>query len=470
MMRNMDVLKMCVRSLLKRKLRTFLTILGVLIGTASIVVMISLGLAVNVMFDKTLKNMSDITIITVYNYGMASADGNARQNSGGPPPLDDNAVAQFGRIPGVLGASALIQTAVYIKSGHSILPGITVYGINPKVMGIFYNVDKGRLLQDGDKYDMVFGAIAELQFMKENSRLGYSERLQNYQMGQVDQKPLVDLLNANLTASVSQNLLYPGADTASGVQLLKPFHSRCVGILKSAGYNTDVSVFMDFKTVRKLIADRERIDQAQSAYDNNGSARVQKAVPAPPSYDTVQVKCADLNNVKSVSKNIGDMGFYAEYPSQGLDSMQSMANSMQAMLGAIGAVSLLVAAIGIANTMVMSIYERTREIGVMKVIGAALSDIRKLFLLEAALIGLAGGVLGILASLFISYLLNNSSFSMFGVVTDFLGDGSANAVSLVTPWLCGAAALFATLIGLVSGYFPARRAMRISAVKALNNI
>jgi len=118
----------------------------------------------------------------------------------------------------------------------------------------------------------------------------------------------------------------------------------------------------------------------------------------------------------------------------------------------------------------MSIYERTREIGVMKVIGASLSDIRKLFLLEATIIGFSGGVFGVLLSLLISNLLNNSSLSFFSIFTAYLGEDSSSVISLITPWLCGSAIFFATLIGLVSGYFPARRAMRLSAVNALNNI
>jgi len=473
-MNNLDVLSMCLRSLLKRKMRTFLTVLGVTIGTASIVIMISLGLAVNDRFDREIKNMGDAAMITVYNYGMAMAvpdSGEAAQSSRPAPVLDDNAVAKFNRMPGVRAASALQRTNIFIKAGRYILPGITLFGIDPKVMEVFYSAGAGRLLQEGDKYAMVFGANAELQFFKQNDPNGYSQRLQNYWMGDTNQEPLVDLLHADMSVSIDYSLIYPEyADP--GVQPYKPVRSACVGVLNPGGYDADNAVFMDIKTVRKFISDQNKRNQALMASSGGSSGGSPSAPSArqPVGYDTVQVKCKDIDSVRSVSKYIREMGFYAQFPTESLDSIQSMASGMQALLGAIGAVSLLVAAIGIANTMIMSIYERTREIGVMKVIGAALSDIRKLFLLEATVIGFAGGVMGVLLSILISYLLNNSSVSFFSIFTAFLGEDKESVISLITPWLCGAAAFFATVIGLVSGYFPARRAMRLSAVNALNNI
>ncbi|MDR1560725.1 MAG: ABC transporter permease [Clostridiales bacterium] len=471
-MSNFDIIGMCVRSLLKRKLRTSLTVLGVVIGTASIVVMISLGLAVNARFDKELENMGDVTMITVYNYGgMAMTEDSDQGRTRPAPVLDDNAVAKFNRIPGVRAAAAFQQMYLFIKSGRYVLPGITVYGIDPQIMDVFYETSEGRLLEAGDKYGMVFGINAELNFYKESQNTWYSERMQQFWMGEEDQPRLVDLFNGSMSVSIDSSLVYGGSESIPGLQPFKPIRAECVGVLNSYGYQADNSIFMDINTVRKLQADQRKREQAINDYYSGGSSvSAARSSRQSVGYETVQVKCVDVESVRTVSQEIRGMGFYAEFPTESLDSLQSMASGMQALLGAIGAVSLLVAAIGIANTMIMSIYERTREIGVMKVIGAALSDIRKLFLLEATLIGFTGGVLGVLLSVLISYLLNNSNFSFFSIFTAYLGEEGGNAISLITPWLCWAAAFFATLIGLVSGYFPARRAMRLSAVNALNNV
>ena len=131
---------------------------------------------------------------------------------------------------------------------------------------------------------------------------------------------------------------------------------------------------------------------------------------------------------------------------------------------------MLVAAIGIANTMVMSIYERTKEIGVMKVIGASLKDIKRLFLFESALIGVTGGVFGVGLSYLISFLMNTfgAEFIQLGMMMGPGGGGEAR-ISIIPIWLALAALAFSAFIGVVSGYFPARRAMNLSALEAIRS-
>ena len=125
---------------------------------------------------------------------------------------------------------------------------------------------------------------------------------------------------------------------------------------------------------------------------------------------------------------------------------------------------MLVSAIGIANTMVMSIYERTREIGVMKVLGCLISDIKKLFLFEASMIGLIGGALGVGLSYLASYFMNKYS----GAIGGALGVGSSGSkISVIPIWLVLLALGFAMLVGIISGYYPAKRATKIKAIEAL---
>jgi ABC-type antimicrobial peptide transport system permease subunit len=147
--------------------------------------------------------------------------------------------------------------------------------------------------------------------------------------------------------------------------------------------------------------------------------------------------------------------------------MQEQARDNQNFLSIIGAVSLFVAAIGIANTMIMAIYERTREIGVMKVIGASLRDIKWLFLIESALIGLIGGMLGVGLSYLLSHALNTWDIAVFQQMFAYMDEQESSIVSVITPWLSGLALGFAAMVGLVSGYCPARRAMRLSALTAI---
>jgi len=134
---------------------------------------------------------------------------------------------------------------------------------------------------------------------------------------------------------------------------------------------------------------------------------------------------------------------------------------IQAVLGGIGAVSMFVAAISIANTMMMSIYERTKEIGVLKVLGCSLGSIRNMFLIEAGFIGFIGGLVGLALSYGVSYLVNT-----------FLGGalvGGAGNISRIPPWLSGMAVVFAIIIGMLAGLFPAIRAMKLSPLAAIRN-
>ena len=180
------------------------------------------------------------------------------------------------------------------------------------------------------------------------------------------------------------------------------------------------------------------------------------------------VYVGDINDVQDVSDAIREMGFQTHSLNDWLEAMQEQARMIQTVLGGIGAISLFVAALGITNTMIMSIYERTKEIGVMKVIGANLADIRRMFLLEAGLIGFLGGLIGVMLSFIISLLLNTA---LAGVLGAFLGGmmGGGSNISIIPWWTAVGGLLFATVIGLISGYSPARRAMRLSALESLRN-
>ena len=179
-------------------------------------------------------------------------------------------------------------------------------------------------------------------------------------------------------------------------------------------------------------------------------------------YSSAQVKVDDMSNVNDVAKQIREMGYNVETNVEYMDSMKKQMAVIQAVLGGIGAISLIVAAIGIANTMMMSIYERTKEIGVIKVLGCSLKNIKQMFLIEAAFIGLLGGIVG-----------NMVSFAMSGAINMVTAQSSTLGVegniSYIPVWLVLISLGFAMLVGMVAGYFPALRAMRLSPLAAIRS-
>ena len=146
-----------------------------------------------------------------------------------------------------------------------------------------------------------------------------------------------------------------------------------------------------------------------------------------------------------------------------MEQSEKQSKMIQAVLGGIGAVSLFVAAIGIANTMMMSIYERTKEIGVMKVLGCDMRAIRNMFLLESGFIGFMGGVSGVVFSYGVSLAMNRF-LSIGQTMTGMEGD-----ISRIPLWLVFTAVGFAILVGMAAGFFPALRAMKLSPLAAIRN-
>ena len=180
-------------------------------------------------------------------------------------------------------------------------------------------------------------------------------------------------------------------------------------------------------------------------------------------YNQAYVYVDDMENVTAVQKAITDMGFQANSQMEWIEQSQQTYNMIQLVLGGIGAISLFVAAIGIANTMMMSIYERTKEIGVLKVLGCALGDIRTMFLLEAGFIGFMGGTAGLALSYGVSALINR--FLSSGI----MGIEGGNGISRIPLWLAGMSLVFAVAIGMLAGLFPALRAMKLSPLAAIRN-
>lgn len=169
-----------------------------------------------------------------------------------------------------------------------------------------------------------------------------------------------------------------------------------------------------------------------------------------------------MENVEELAQTIRSLGYDVYTNMEYINGMKKTLGMVQAVLGGIGAVSLLVAAIGIANTMMMAIYERTKEIGVMKVIGCSLKNIRQLFLLEAAFIGFIGGIAGNVLSLVISAVINV-------LVPGESLWGTEGNISYIPVWLMLASMGFAVLVGMAAGYFPAVRAMKLSPLAAIRN-
>ncbi|MDD2215410.1 MAG: ABC transporter permease [Eubacteriales bacterium] len=446
-MNRRDLIGISIRNLLRRKTRTFLAITGVVVGTSAIIVMLSIGFGLSVNFQEQIESYGNLHLINVYSGGGFSGPGGPGiMENGKPAILDDKAIAAFEKIKGVDGASPRIDEFLTLGIDKYIAQ-VSVVGIRPEIMQKFnYELQEGRLLQPGDKYAIVFGNQVPIWFYNPKKTL-YSAWTGEPQVDVITDKII-------LTGDYEYGQTRRSGDGGGEKINYKQYKGKGVGILANPDDESAYFAYMNFDTLKNIQADNQK---ARKEPSNNQQG-----------YNQAMVYVRDINKVQKVSDTIREMGFQTSSLSDWLKAMQDQARMIQGILGGIGAISLLVAALGITNTMIMSIYERTKEIGVMKVIGANLADIRRLFLLESGMIGFLGGLAGILFSFIISFLMNTVFADALSMLMGSIG-GGGSTISIIPWWVAVGALGFATAIGLISGYSPARRAMRLSALESLRN-
>lgn len=465
-MKISDEISLSARNLLRRKGRTALTLVGVVIGTCMVVLMISLGIAQTKTNEEMLQSWGDLTQVQIYGYGMMMG------SDGKPLYLDDAAIANIKQIPHVAAATPYAQAYN--------LEGEITAGRNGRYMSDIYNLigidptalePMGFALQSGSwptntpasekatKLQVLVGSSTGYNF-QDSRKSSNSPKRYRYE-GQTDANgkelpPFVDIDKDKMTLTIK---------TGEGsTEKSRSWELEVVGVLEpdgAKGYWTQSGIVLriqDMKMLQKLYNDMTKTKEESK------------------SYDQVYVKVDDLSNVTDVETAIHDLGFTNTYSmNQQREEMQKQVMKSQMIFGGIAAVSLLVAAINIINTMTMAIYERTREIGVMKVLGCELGNIRTMFLLESSTIGFIGGLIGLGISLIASFVLNN--LSTLGQGLDLSGlmgggyymGGGGGTISIIPPWLMLAALVFATLVGLVAGILPANKAVKISALEAIRH-
>ena len=442
-MRFADILKMCFDSLSRRKGRTILTVLGVFIGCTSIIVMVSIGAGMQESYDQMLKNMGDLSIIEVYR-GYNQSTGTQTESK-----LDDKAVESFHEIAGVkavMPKASLDGYNVGFKAGINgryTANWVDFAGIDSSALE-----DMGFELMDG-RYPESSDEVVVGQYFAYN----FFDTL----MPEKVPDPFFDPLKTSITM-----VLTPYDDGTGTEPTPYEVELKVVGVMKEdrgKGYETSDGVMMDINALKALIQDLT--GKTDTKFE----------------YSSINVKAESLDAVSDVEQSIKDLG-YSTYSMQSMrDELNKQTRQIELMLGGLGAISLLVAAIGITNTMIMSISERTKEIGIMKALGCYVRDIRAMFLMEAGSIGLLGGILGLIFSFIISVIINLFSFGAFGgggvtwelIKQALIGGEGVVRTSVIKPELVIFALVFSVLVGLVSGYQPANKAVKISALEAIRN-
>lgn len=453
-MKFSDLLLMSISNLWKRKLRTVLTVLGVVIGITSIVVMVALG---NGLKESMLENITSYSSITQIEVSSGRSWNASSSSQTEEMLLNDELINNLKSMEHVTNVYPQLSVSVIAKSGKYMsymdICGMTQEGL----ASLDLPVAEGTLPKNNGEFKLFYGSSVLTNF--------YEEKTNNYPYWDKGELPDIDLMK-NPMFIIFDTDAYWSSQNSDGGSATKPPKKYLVeasGIMAGEPNdwtNNSSSVFCDIDALKA---------QLKRVFKRN-------VIPGQPTrkngkpynelfYTKLIVQVDDMENVQALTQMLQDEGYNAYSDAEWIQSETEQMNTIQLVLGAIGAVSLLVAAIGITNTMMMSIYERTKEIGVMKVLGCDIRNIQSLFLMEAGFIGFIGGLIGLAFSYGIGAIINHLlAASDMGAQM-----GMSGGICRIPPWLSPLAVIFAILIGMIAGFLPSLRAMRLSPLAAIRN-
>lgn len=425
-MKTFDVFRLSVLNLYRRISRTMLTVIGVVIGSACIIIMVSIGLTNLAQFDEMLDG-AELKRIEVYSSHMDNAN---------TVKLNEMATVAFNNIDNVDYIVPQKRMNFYAEVEGYYAPCFSVIAIPPEYLDKVAEIENGvNINPNSSMVQLVMGEGSYRNFIKSED---------DYKRGY--EGPNLDWMSSQI------ELFLGGIQAKKDVNIpsSRMYRANVVGILKNKEENyKSHEVYMSLDAADRILKENYKLVNAMSLNANE--------------YDNVFVYVKDMDYVQEVLNKIRSYGFEAHSNTEWIDEMKKQQQAQQGQLLAIGLISLIISAIGIANTMMTGIIERKKEIGVMKVIGVSIPKIRTMFLIESAIIGAVGGFIGSLIAHIFGYMVISG-----GEEVNFLGMYFQSGMKFIIPiWLDLGAISIAIVVGVIAGFLPARRATMLSPLEAV---
>jgi putative ABC transport system permease protein len=407
------ILKLSVNMLVHSRLRSWLTIIGIFIGVAAVVAIISLGQSMQQNVNSRLQGLGQdiITINSGSQRAFGPGEGGGADAAINVKPLSEQDINALKLVPGIAYINAAVSGRIKVTY-QGANASLSVQGDDPAVFKEFVTtaLESGRYLTQSDSRAVVIG-----------NRVAYN----------IYKKPL----------------------SVGSLLVINDKTFRVAGILSSSsGFGgPDNGIYMTTKDARDVLANTTDLKANE--------------------FSSITVKVSDVNFINETTTNIQNALRNSHHVASGKEDFSvtsalalqerfsSALSGIVLFLGAIAAVSLLVGGVGVANTMFTSVLEKTKEIGIMKAIGARNSDILLIFLLNSGLLGLVGGMLGIFFGVLATF-----SFPYIGIS---MGPAGLTFQTVVSPELLVFGVLFSIAIGMISGAIPAYNASKLRPVEAL---
>jgi len=490
----LDILHLSLRNLRQAKLRAALTMMGVIVGVAVIVTMMSFGLGLQSNMLARFKALDLFNEILVYGRGLGNLagldrparrdedgrrDASDRANKAPTRILDDAGIKEIGAIDGVAYVEPSVNFPVYVRSNGKLLSQF-VGGANiPNSASRFQHFAAGKMISSPTADEAVVSErfIRDYGFEKAADAVGKtiellappsdkssektSDKTAEKQSDEEEESPNffgIPLDDAGIDESA------PDVETRkfriAGVLSTEKEgagQGGMRGMMPSAGIYIPLQMAHDWTTTH-----RSPMGQVALALARRGGNLSEGQSEG---YDSAVVRVSDPVKLTQVRQKITDLGFGSFSIVDELEQIRTVFLIIDSVLGLLGGISLLVASFGIANTMIMSILERTREIGIMKAIGAEDREIRLIFFVEAAVIGVVGGVVGVLLAWGIDGVANRLAYRFI------LKPQGASFIDFfdLPLYLSLGAIVFALAVSIIAALYPASRAARIDPVRALRH-
>jgi ABC-type antimicrobial peptide transport system permease subunit len=482
-----DILYLSLRNLREARLRATLTTMGVVVGVAVIVTMISFGLGLQRNTISRFKELDLFNEITVFGRSLSSIassgfskDANGagdkpqeqrhgnrslRPDKAPQRPLDDAAIAEIAQIPGVAYVEPTITFNVYVRANGRAFMQTIGGAVVPNPSSRFKDYAAGGMISSGEADETVVSAAFARDFGYAKPEDAIGKTIELLAPVKEDEGGAPSFFGLPLGGEEDEG----AANEAAGGLAAKSL--KIVGVIKEPegdaprfrGMMPASDIYIPLQAARAwTLEHRDNLSEvALELARQNGVLGENESG----GYGSAVIRVTDPGLLQDVRKRLTELGFGSFSIVDQMEQLRTVFLIINSALGLLGGISLLVASFGIANTMIMSILERTREIGIMKAIGAEDREIKLIFFVEAAVIGLTGGVVGSLVAWGIDAVANRLAYRFV------LKPQGASFIDFfyLPPYLWMGAILFAVVISILAALYPASRAARIDPVKALRH-
>jgi len=409
-MKKKDIFKQSLGNLQQQGLRSWLTVLGIVIGVASVIAIVSIGSALQQSINSQTEGLaSRVGIVSPGGGGFSfGPGGGGPQASEENPILDDIDLRTVRATSGVDVAYGQVSGNADVSSGDLTAP-LSIQGVTPRdwrEANSDVELAEGRFLTSSDQNSVLLGWDIARNVFENN-------------------------ITVNSPITIDNSTF------------------RVVGILSEDADRQATNIIMPPDPARGIVEDLNTGEYSSIGFIVKEDSDVENTV------DRVE---DNLMDARAVTEDNQD--FTVTSLGSQLEQITSITTTLNYFVAGIAGISLLVGAVGIANTMYMSVMERTKEIGTLKALGTTRSEILQLFITESALIGLVGGFIGLSLGFLLSGIIG---FILSIVLTDI------PASTYISPFMIIGSLIFAVVMGVASGTFPALKAARLEPVEALRS-